>query len=58
LLQEFLERGLDAFVGMGGANDFVARIRARETRALQRLFAGVHDPFEFGAKTPRLKVDA
>jgi hypothetical protein len=58
LLQEFLERGLDAFVGMGGANDFVARIRARETRALQRLFAGVDDPFEFGARTPRLKVDA
>jgi hypothetical protein len=56
LLQEFLERGLDSFVSMGGADDFIARIRAKETRGLQRLFAGVHDPFEFGAKTRRVKV--
>lgn len=58
LLQEFLERGLDAFLAMGGADEFLARIRAKETRALQRLFAGVHDPFEFGEKTPPVKVRA
>jgi hypothetical protein len=41
---------------MGGADQFIARIRDKETRALQRMFAGVHDPFEFGAKTRPLKV--
>lgn len=56
LLQEFLERGFDAFVGMGGADEFISRIRAKETRAMQRMFAGIHDPFEFGARTRRLKV--
>jgi hypothetical protein len=56
LLQEFLERGFDAFVAMGGADEFIARIRSKETRAMQRMYAGVHDPFEFGAKTRPLKV--
>jgi hypothetical protein len=52
LLQEFLERGLDAFEAMHGADEFLGTIRAREERAMARLFAGDPDPFEFGA-TPR-----
>jgi len=52
LLQEFLERGLDAFEAMHGAQEFLGTIRAREERAMARLFAGDPDPFEFGA-TPR-----
>lgn len=46
-LQEFLERGLNAFESMRGADEFLATIEARETRTLQRLFAGAADPFEF-----------
>lgn len=49
LLQEFLERGLDAFEAMHGAQEFLGTIRAREERAMARLFAGDPDPFEFGA---------
>jgi hypothetical protein len=46
-MQEFLERGLDAFEGMRGADEFLATLRERETRAMQRVFAGTPDPFEF-----------
>lgn len=49
-LQEFLERGLNAFESMQGADEFLATIASRETRALQRLFAGEADPFEFAAR--------
>ena len=45
-MQEFLERGLDAFEGMRGADEFLATLRERETRAMQRVFAGTPDPFE------------
>jgi hypothetical protein len=47
LLQEFLERGLEAFENMKGADEFLATIREREWRAMERLFAGTPDPFEF-----------
>jgi hypothetical protein len=47
LLQEFLERGLDAFEALHGADEFLATIRQRERRAMERLFAGTDDPFEF-----------
>jgi len=47
LLQDFLERGLAAFEGMHGADEFLGTIRNRELRALDRLFAGTPDPFEF-----------
>ena len=47
LLQEFLERGLIAFEAMHGAGEFLATIRQREVRAMDRIFAGVDDPFEF-----------
>ena len=51
-MQEFLERGLDAFEAMHGADEFIAILRDRETRAMQRMFAGTPDPFEFDS-TPR-----
>lgn len=49
-LQEFLERGLDAFEAMHGAGEFLATIRDREVRAMERVFAGKPDPFEFKDK--------
>jgi hypothetical protein len=39
-LQEFLERGYAAFRGMGGADAFLAALRARETAILEEIFAG------------------
>jgi hypothetical protein len=49
-LQDFLERGLDAFEAMHGADEFLTTIRDREVRAMQRVFAGTADPFEFGSR--------
>lgn len=49
-LQEFLERGLDAFEAMHGAGEFLTTIRDREVRAMERVFAGTPDPFEFDAR--------
>lgn len=49
-LQEFLERGLEAFEAMQGAGEFLATIREREARAMERLFAGTPDPFEFESR--------
>jgi hypothetical protein len=46
-LQEFLERGLDAFEAMHGADEFLVTIREREQRSLERMFAGDPDPFGF-----------
>ena len=39
-LQEFLERGFEAFRGMHGADDFLQLVRSRETEILSRLFSG------------------
>ena len=39
-LQEFLERGLDAFDSMHGAQEFLERVRVRETNALEELYSG------------------
>jgi hypothetical protein len=47
MLQDFLERGLDAFEALHGADEFLATIREREWRAMERLFAGTANPFEF-----------
>ncbi len=44
-LQTFLERGFEAFAGLGDARAFLADIRGNESRAMQRLFAGEPDPF-------------
>ena len=52
-MQEFLERGLDAFEAMRGADEFLATLREREWRAMERMFAGVADPFEFQARASR-----
>jgi hypothetical protein len=49
-LQEFLEHGLDAFEGMKGADEFLAMLREREWRAMERVFEGVADPFEFASR--------
>jgi hypothetical protein len=55
-LQEFLERGLDAFETMHGADEFLATIHDRELRAMERVFAGAADPFEFGDRNRRGKA--
>jgi hypothetical protein len=44
-LQAFLERGFRAFHEMGGADEFLALIRGRETQILNRLFSGEPRPF-------------
>lgn len=45
-LQEFLERGFDAFRHMGGAGEFLKTIEARETAIMERLFAKHPRPFD------------
>lgn len=45
-LQSFLERGFAAFRKMGGADRFLDTIVSRETRILDRIYAGHPDPFE------------
>jgi hypothetical protein len=44
-LQDFLERGFEAFRGMKGADDFLALLRSRETAILNALFSGKPEPF-------------
>jgi hypothetical protein len=44
-LHHFLQRGFDAFVAMGGATEFLATIRRRESAVNHRLFAREPDPF-------------
>jgi hypothetical protein len=44
-LHHFLQRGFDAFSRMGGAREFLAIIRERETVVNRRLFARESDPF-------------
>jgi hypothetical protein len=45
VLHEFLERGFDAFARMGGAEEFLATIEARETAVLESIVAGSYDAF-------------
>jgi hypothetical protein len=52
-LQEFLERGLDAFAAMHGADEFLELLHDRELRAMERLLAGTADPFEFQSQRSR-----
>jgi hypothetical protein len=52
-MQEFLERGLDAFEAMHGADEFLATLRAREWRVMERIFEGVANPFEFASRAAR-----
>jgi hypothetical protein len=44
-LQAFLERGFTAFEALGGADEFLAELAARERRVSARLFAGDPRPF-------------
>lgn len=44
-LQDFLERGFDAFREMKGADEFLAEVKRRETGILSRLFSGAPRPF-------------
>jgi hypothetical protein len=44
-LQDFLERGFQAFRRMKGADEFLAALRERETAILNRLFSGKAEPF-------------
>jgi hypothetical protein len=44
-LQDFLERGYEAFRRMKGADDFLGTLRRRETAILNRLFSGKAEPF-------------
>jgi hypothetical protein len=45
-LQEFLQRGFEAFRRMGGAAEFLKTIDTRERAILERLFAGHPQPFD------------
>jgi signal transduction histidine kinase len=47
-LHHFLQRGFDAFAGMGGAREFLATVRQRESTINRRLFARDPDPFRSG----------
>lgn len=44
-LQGFLERGFSAFKHMKGADEFLGTVQSRETRILDRIFAGDPQPF-------------
>jgi hypothetical protein len=43
-LQDFLERGVAAFRATGGAGEFLAVIREREARLLERMYAAEAEP--------------
>jgi hypothetical protein len=57
-LQGFLERGFEAFLGMGEAAPFLEAIEYRERAALAALFAGRADPFGLGEANPVLQPKA
>jgi hypothetical protein len=44
-LQDFLERGFEAFRDMHGAHEFLETFSRREERILEKLFSGAEDPF-------------
>lgn len=44
-LQAFLERGFTAFDALGGADEFLDAVAARELAVSERLFAGHREPF-------------
>lgn len=47
-LQDFLERGFEAFRHMGDASEFLGLVRDRERRMMARLFDSHPDPFGRG----------
>ena len=44
-LQEFMEHGFEAFRAMGGADEFLATVAARERAIASRLFSSAAEPF-------------
>jgi len=44
-LQEFLERGFEAFAAMGEADEFLATVGSREREIARRLFSSAPSPF-------------
>jgi hypothetical protein len=44
-LQDFLERGFEAFGSMGGADEFLATVEGRERALMNAIFAGDNAPF-------------
>jgi hypothetical protein len=52
-LQHFLERGVGAFRRMGGADEFLATIMARENALVEVIFAGETAPFQDPLETAR-----
>jgi hypothetical protein len=44
-LQDFLERGFEAFRRMKGADDFLALLKRREETIMRNLISGSSDPF-------------
>jgi len=44
-LQEFLERGFNAFAAMGDATEFLATVGSREREIARRLFSSAPAPF-------------
>lgn len=51
-LQDFLERGFDAFARMGGAAEFLATIQSRETVIHEAIIGGSDAPFPDPEDTP------
>ena len=51
-LQTFLEDGFRSFSIMRGSEEFVTTIRDRETVIMNRLYAGVENPFDWSAGAP------
>ena len=51
-LQDFLERGFNAFRKMNGAGDFLATIAHRERTLMNRIFDGANGPFDAPTVTP------
>jgi hypothetical protein len=59
-VHHFLERGFDAFAGMGGARDFLATIRRRESVINQDVISSLPVTRAYGSLlnvTPGLTVD-
>ncbi len=47
-LQDFLERGFEAFRSMNGADEFLEKIVSRESAIIGRIFGGQPAPFDLG----------
>ena len=55
-LQDFLERGYEAFRRMGSAAELLHIIQRRETTILKKLFAATADPFVVDDAAPAART--